>query len=90
MVTSFAADAIPGVITCVQAAYDFAPIATVRQVLAKKQQSAYGSVIYSLKDNPEIQSIPDLVRKRVGVAQPLASGSFQLGWQVLLITFNIF
>ena len=76
------ADATPSAITCVQAGYDFAPIATLRQIVGGKEQSAFGSVIFSLKANIAIRSIDDFSRKRVGVGQPFSAESFQLGWQV--------
>ena len=50
--------------------------------MASKQASAYGSVIISSQANQAIQTYGDLARKRVGVALPLSTGAFQLGWEV--------
>ena len=83
------ADTSPGRVTCLQATFDFMPIATLRQYISGKEQSSYGSVIFSLKANTEIRSLEDLEWKRVGVGQPFGSGSYQLSWEVQRLIFGL-
>ena len=83
------ADAIPGRLTCLQASSDFTPIATLRQYISGKEQSSYGSIIFSSKADTNILSVEDFVWKRVGVGQPLEPGAYQLPWEVHQLDFGL-
>mmetsp|Transcript_14254 Transcript_14254/g.38910 ORF Transcript_14254/g.38910 Transcript_14254/m.38910 type:complete len:394 (-) Transcript_14254:20-1201(-) len=73
----------PGGVTCLEAMFDFQPIVTQRQLVSGKEAGVFGSLIYSLLSNPKITTLEDLRGKRVAVGQPLASGSYQQGWNYL-------